>query len=200
MIHYIDIMENMATAVTRASKMVASDFQMNFNNCATDHTNKTSTTALPDFVTATDRKSEIMIRDAMALSNPGIAFVGEELGGDYNHDSFILVDGLDGTSNFVGLRDYFGICAAYIEGGEVRAAVIADPCRKMLVKSAYGSGVFAQNSNGDKKIGVSSATPDELLHTMQLECEMPISGIDKKISISTHGLRQSIRVCNAIIA
>lgn len=185
MSRYFSVMEKMAEAVSAASEFVYGEFQKNLNTGGALYTNKRSD-IFPDFVTETDRKSEEMIRNYLAKSQISVPFVGEETGGNCDHDRFFLVDPLDGTSNFVALRPHLSICAAYIEGGDVKAAVIADPNRQTLLKACELSGVSYQSATEQRRVVASEISLDDMVH-MQIECEMPIKAYGDKISTRTRG-------------
>ena len=113
------IMKSMIDSVKQACGIIKADFEKSCLGLAVERAHKVSKNGLPDFVTATDQKAEEAIKEALLSSQPHIPFVGEECGGDLTQDRFFLVDPLDGTSNFSALRDYFSVCAAYVENGEV---------------------------------------------------------------------------------
>lgn len=52
-------------------------------------------------VTEMDMLVETTLRDELQKLDRGIAFCGEETGSDYNHETFWLVDPIDGTESFV---------------------------------------------------------------------------------------------------
>ena len=56
--------------------------------------------AAGDWVSDVDTASEVAVRDALAAGAPGIAFFGEESGGQRAPLGW-LVDPLDGTANFL---------------------------------------------------------------------------------------------------
>ena len=179
------IMHKMAAIVHEATRLVRKDF----NNYAATAQNsvicKADRSGLPDYVTDTDREAEKIIRKGLGNAYPSIAFVGEECGGFYDQERFFLVDPLDGTSNFVALRDYFAVCAAYVENGEVVAAVIADPMKGTLVKAAKGKGAYLQTSYGlSKKLDLTALPPVEGLKQTQLECEMPLISTEEILALS----------------
>lgn len=177
------IMHKMAGVVQEAAKLVRKDFREYAADARCEISNKSERANLPDFVTKTDHASEAIIRAGLEKAFPDIPFVGEECGGSYDQEKYFLVDPLDGTSNFVAVRDYFAICAAYIEDEEVKAAVIADPMRDKLVKAAKGEGAFLQTSYGTcKKLDIS--TCEDNLKQMQLECEIPFNSADDMMQIS----------------
>lgn len=184
MTDYKDIMNAMAQAVSQAVTIVQDDFQRNLQNRSVDSMDKDNRSGLPDYVTETDKNAEAAIRASLANSCAHIPFVGEESGGDLGQPEFFLVDPLDGTSNFIALRDYFAVCAAYVKDGEVKAAVIADPCRNTLVKAYVGGGSFLQTGLSEKRLDISAATN---ISRMQLECEMPIKGLTDVVQTTSRG-------------
>lgn len=188
---YIDIANNMAMALAIAGKRIKSDFEMAKESGIISTFHKESKRNLPDFVTNTDKESERIIRETLNEIYPNIPFVGEECGGNFNQKDFFLVDPLDGTSNFVALRDYFSICAAYIKDNEVVAAVITDPLRDITVTAAKGYGAFINN----KKIDLSSGDSSDLSQT-QLECELSFTSIEsyrliENVMPKVSGMRKS---------
>lgn len=171
--HYDQISIDMVDAVREACKVIKSDFE---NAClagAVVRNEKAQKNGLPDFVTDTDQKAENTIRSSLSKSQPNINFVGEECGGDLSQQSFFLVDPLDGTSNFASLRDYFSVCAAYVEKAEVKVAVIANPMTEDVVYAVKGQGTHL---NG-VKVDLDDFDADTITYT-QLECEMPFAGAE----------------------
>jgi myo-inositol-1(or 4)-monophosphatase len=125
---------------------------------------------LPDFVTRLDIEAENRIRDMLAAAFPDIPFVGEEAGGDMTPRRFFLVDPLDGTKNMMALRDNFAVCIAYVEDGEVKAAVIGDPVRGDIISAVKGGGAWLEDAQGKAKTLKASGTPD--LKQVQLDAEL----------------------------
>ncbi|HEX2215268.1 MAG TPA: 3'(2'),5'-bisphosphate nucleotidase CysQ [Xanthobacteraceae bacterium] len=93
-------------------------------------------------VTSADEASQAVMLDGLARILPGVAVVSEEsvacapaVGG---RTTFVLVDPLDGTREFVAGRDEFTVNVALIEAGEATAGVIAAPALGMLWRGARG--------------------------------------------------------------
>ncbi len=173
---YINIMNAMAICVAQASKKISADFyQVSLGQQVSD---KKMKAGLPDFVTDTDIEAQKMIGDMLARHFPEIPFVGEE-GERKVHlpEAYFLVDPIDGTSNFVALRDYFACCAAYVEEGNVKAAVIADPIRGFLVKAYEGGGVLKTTLDSPLAGDVlpKLANDGDELRQYQLECELAMN-------------------------
>ena len=188
---YEVIKSTMIEAVEKANEIIRGDFNDALNNQTVSTSDKDTKNGLPDFVTETDKKAEDAINASLSRELPNIPFVGEECGGDLSQDRFFLVDPLDGTSNFASLRDYFCICAAYVENGEVVAAVIGNPMTGEIVSASKGNGAFL---NG-QKIDLDANDCDDIQKT-QLECEVPFANADDftlaaKIIPSMSGMRKS---------
>jgi myo-inositol-1(or 4)-monophosphatase len=144
----ISPLKEMIFAVRAASEKVAGDFWRLAQGGGGVEA-KGDRNGMPDYVTQTDRAAEGIIQRVLAQVFPSIPFVGEESGGSHeDHRRFFLVDPLDGTSNFVALREYFSVCAAYVEDGEVHAAVVADPMRGHVYSAEKGRGAFLSGLDG----------------------------------------------------
>jgi myo-inositol-1(or 4)-monophosphatase len=95
-----------------------------------------------DLVSAADRASEAAIVALLAAQRPGDAITGEEGASARPAGARRrwLVDGLDGTVNF--LRDIPQWCVAVVleEGGEPLATAVLDPSRDELFSAARGEG------------------------------------------------------------
>ena len=93
-------------------------------------------------VTAADEAADAVIAQGLARLMPGVAVVSEE-GGDRPAAlgaTFVLVDPLDGTKEFVkGLGEYT-VNVAIIAGGEPIAGFIAAPALGLLWRGVVGRG------------------------------------------------------------
>ncbi len=173
---YIDIMNAMALSVAQASKKISIDFYK--ASLSQQVSDKQMKAGLPDFVTSTDIEAQKMIADMLVQRFPEVPFVGEEGDKkDYLPEAYFLVDPIDGTSNFVALRDYFACCAAYVEKGNVKASVIADPIRGFLIKAYEGGGVIKTTLDSPLTGDVLSRLPNggDKLSQYQLECELAMN-------------------------
>ena len=102
-----------------------------------------------DFVTQADKAAEAALEIALKDFYPGAGFIGEEsvaadpsrikaLGGE---GAFWIVDPLDGTRNFVQLREEFGTIVALVVDGIIQAGwIYAIPDKKFAIASK-GDGV-----------------------------------------------------------
>lgn len=93
-------------------------------------------------VTAADEASEHVILEGLARLLPGMPVVSEEMAGKEAPPalggSFILVDPLDGTKEFIAGRDEFTVNVAIVSGGAPIAGVISAPKRGDLWRGAVG--------------------------------------------------------------
>jgi fructose-1,6-bisphosphatase/inositol monophosphatase family enzyme len=109
-----------------------------------------------DLVTDADEKAEWRMRDACAKAFPDALFVGEEsVARDYSlmdkikdADLCIIVDPVDGTSNFAWGLPLFGVIAAVVSKGHAIAGLIYDPVGKDWRKGLKGEGAWAENAAG----------------------------------------------------
>jgi fructose-1,6-bisphosphatase/inositol monophosphatase family enzyme len=109
-----------------------------------------------DLVTDADEKAEWMIRDACAKAFPNALFVGEEtVARDYgllskikDADLCIIVDPVDGTSNFAWGLPLFGVMAGIVSRGQPLAGLIYDPVGRDWRKGLKGEGAWAENAAG----------------------------------------------------
>lgn len=109
-----------------------------------------------DLVTDADEQAEWLIRDACATAFPEALFVGEEsvardpslLARIAGAGRVIIVDPIDGTSNFAWGLPLFGVMAAVVENGETVAGLIYDPVGRDWRKALRGVGAWAENEAG----------------------------------------------------
>ena len=95
-------------------------------------------------VTAADHAAEAVILDALARLLPGMCVVSEEAAGrappQRIPDSFVLVDPLDGTREFIAGRDEFTINLAIVADGRPRLGIVAAPAHGLLWRGLEGRG------------------------------------------------------------
>ena len=95
-------------------------------------------------VTAADEASEALIVEGLARLLPGVSVIAEE--GATRHlpdsigQSFIIVDPLDGTREFLAGRDEFTVNVAIVTHGVPIAGLIAAPARGLLWRGIVGKG------------------------------------------------------------
>ena len=113
-------------------------------------------TGVLDLVTDADEKAEWQMRDACAKAFPTARFIGEEsverdrslLDGIGDADLAIIVDPVDGTSNFAWGLPLFGVMASVIRNGVTVAGLIYDPVGRDWRKALKGEGAWAENASG----------------------------------------------------
>lgn len=109
-----------------------------------------------DLVTEADEAAERAITDGLRRAFPGCAVVGEEaaerdpslLRALASADLAIVVDPIDGTSNFAWGMPLFGCMAAAIRRGEVVASVIHDPIVGASAMALRGEGAWSEEADG----------------------------------------------------
>ncbi|MFN3657191.1 MAG: 3'(2'),5'-bisphosphate nucleotidase CysQ [Pseudolabrys sp.] len=95
-------------------------------------------------VTAADEASEASILEGLARLLPGVPVVAEELSGRAAAPalggSFLMVDPLDGTKEFIAGSDEFTVNVAVLSLGVPLAGVIAAPRRGLVWRGVVGYG------------------------------------------------------------
>jgi fructose-1,6-bisphosphatase/inositol monophosphatase family enzyme len=122
-----------------------------------------------DLVTDADEQGEWRIRDLCAKAFPQALFVGEEsvardaalLERIKDANLAIIVDPIDGTSNFAWGMPLFGVMAAVVSRGETVAGLILDPVGRDWHKALRGQGAWAESVNGRTR-DLRVAKPDKL--------------------------------------
>ncbi|MEI7599247.1 MAG: inositol monophosphatase family protein [Aestuariivirga sp.] len=122
-----------------------------------------------DLVTDADEQAEWRIRDQCAKAFPNTLFVGEEsvardkglLDKIGSADLCIIVDPVDGTSNFAWGLPLFGVMAAVVAKGETVAGLIYDPVGRDWHKGLKGTGAWGESANGRTR-DLAVAKPDAL--------------------------------------
>jgi myo-inositol-1(or 4)-monophosphatase len=92
-----------------------------------------------DLVTAADRAAEAAVVELLRAERPGDGVVGEE-GARAGGARTWVVDGLDGTFNFVSGIPQWCTALALAQGDDVLAAAVCDPLRDELFVAARGHG------------------------------------------------------------
>jgi len=116
------------------------------------------TLAKPDAtpVTEADHRSEELITQGFSAATPSIPVVAEEaISAGYAPplaDSYWLVDPLDGTRDFVALRDSFTVNIGLVRGGRPVLGVVAVPASAEVFGGIVGLGAWKQDSFGRRRI------------------------------------------------
>jgi fructose-1,6-bisphosphatase/inositol monophosphatase family enzyme len=109
-----------------------------------------------DPVTAADRAAETHIRAELAEHFPDDGIYGEEQGRTLGQTPRVwVVDPLDGTANFAGGMNLFGVVITLMEEGRPVMNVTHDPVRGEMFEAALGAGA---RLNGEP-IRVSDSAP-----------------------------------------
>ena len=127
------------------------------------HKKSISKKASVDLVTEYDLKIEAFLQEEFAKKYPDFTFVGEESFKGAMPDKAIIVDPIDGTTNFVHHIAYTSISVALWENGKPQEGVVYNPILDELFWAKRGKGAYL---NGEK-ICVSATTKliDALLAT-----------------------------------
>jgi myo-inositol-1(or 4)-monophosphatase len=92
-----------------------------------------------DYLSAVDAEVEQLIRGRLARQFPADSFFGEEGGGSFAGNVWV-VDPIDGTANFVRGIPQFCISIAFVHDGRPSVGVIYDPMMDELFAAERGSG------------------------------------------------------------
>lgn len=97
-----------------------------------------------NFVTATDRRAEEILREELEHARPGYGFLGEEGGLREGNDKTHrwIVDPIDGTLNFLHGIPHFAISIALEREGTIVAGVVYNPANDELFTAERGKGAF----------------------------------------------------------
>jgi myo-inositol-1(or 4)-monophosphatase len=94
-----------------------------------------------DYLSATDAEVEALIRTRLHESFPRDSFYGEEGGGTFGENVWI-VDPIDGTANFMRGIPSFCISIAFVREGQIEIGVIYDPIHDELFAAGRGRGAM----------------------------------------------------------
>lgn len=93
-------------------------------------------------VTETDRRVEVMLREALARLAPGIPVVGEEGGGDAGCEEFVwAVDPIDGTRAFIAGIPTWTVSVGLLRGGRPVLGCVVLPASREGKVFLGGEGV-----------------------------------------------------------
>jgi myo-inositol-1(or 4)-monophosphatase len=106
-----------------------------------------------DYLTETDGAVEKLVRAGLSKIFPKDAFFGEESGGVFGTDVWI-VDPIDGTANFARGIPHWCISIGFVRNKRPEVGVIYDPIHDELYAARRGHGAF----RNDKPIRVSTTT------------------------------------------
>src|ERR687890_1078425 len=92
-----------------------------------------------DFLTATDAEVEELIRTRLSTLFPDDSFFGEEGGGSFERDVWV-VDPIDGTANFARGIPHFAISIAFVRDGRTEIGVVYDVMQNEVYTALRGRG------------------------------------------------------------
>jgi myo-inositol-1(or 4)-monophosphatase len=100
-----------------------------------------------NFVSATDRRAEEILREELEHARPGYGFLGEEGGARAGSDTSHrwIVDPLDGTLNFLHGIPHFAISIGLEREGTLVAGVVYNPISDELFTAERGKGAFVND-------------------------------------------------------
>ncbi|QFT83043.1 3'(2'),5'-bisphosphate nucleotidase CysQ [Roseovarius sp. THAF27] len=123
-------------------------------------------------VTAADEAADKIISDGLRAAFPDVTLITEEQADTHGAraDTFLIVDPLDGTKEFIHRRGDFTVNIAYVENGVPTRGVVYAPAKgRMFFTRADGTSVeetgpFARHRSGAlTDIGVSNPDNDALM-------------------------------------
>ena len=127
-------------AVRRAGKTLIKDFG-EIENLQIQSKN------LGDFVTNSDLKSEQVLLETLQYYYPKYSFLSEEKGNVKGSDEeIIVIDPIDGTTNFIHGIPIFGIVVAKLYKNEITDGVIFNPVTNDFYWASKGKGAWCNNS------------------------------------------------------
>ena len=102
---------------------------------------------LGDFVTKADLISEKLLLETLQYYYPKYSYLSEEKGViEGNHEEMIIVDPIDGTTNFIHGIPIFGIVVAKLYNNEITDGVIFNPVTNDFYWASKGKGAWCNNS------------------------------------------------------
>ena len=125
-------------AVRKAGKMILRDFG-EIENLQIQSKN------LGDFVTNADLKSEKILLETLKYYYPECTYITEESGKIEGNDETIVIDPIDGTTNFIHGIPIIGIVVSKIVKDEVVDGVIYNPISNEFYWASKGKGAWCNN-------------------------------------------------------
>lgn len=129
-------------------------------------------------VTAADLAAEALLRAELAHLLPGVPVIAEEAveqgRGEAPADTFLLVDPLDGTREFIGSSGEFTVNIALVEAGVPTLGVIYAPA----VQKLYAGGTFASGEARAFRAARAAGTPVDAATWEPIRCRpIPDAGL-----------------------
>jgi len=110
--------------------------------------------SLGDFVTNADLKVEKSLLETLKYYYPNYSYITEESGKIKGDENIIVIDPIDGTSNFIHGIPYVCIIVARIINNEITDGVLYNPILNEFFWSSKGMGSWCN----DKRLRVSNRT------------------------------------------
>ncbi|WP_407920717.1 3'(2'),5'-bisphosphate nucleotidase CysQ [Frigidibacter oleivorans] len=118
-------------------------------------------------VTAADEAADALIAEGLRAAFPDVALVTEEQAASHGQSvsTFLIVDPLDGTKEFVQRRGDFTVNIAYVENGVPLRGVVYAPAKGRLFytladgRAVEEHGAFAKDAPGEQA-PIAVSTPD----------------------------------------
>ena len=105
-------------------------------------------------VTEADEAADAVIYDGLQKAFPGFPIVTEEQSSTHDLDvkSFLIVDPLDGTKEFIKRRGDFTVNIALVEDGEPVLGVVYAPARQRMFFTLADGGVVEESGPFDEQV------------------------------------------------
>lgn len=132
------------TVMTAAVRKAARTLQRDYGELANL---QVSQKAPGDYVTASDKRVDKILREELAKVRPGYSFLTEETGvvKGTDPDHRFIIDPIDGTMNFMHAVPFFAITIALERKGELVAALTYNPISDEMYSAEKGGGAFLNN-------------------------------------------------------
>jgi myo-inositol-1(or 4)-monophosphatase len=98
-----------------------------------------------DFVTDADLKTEQILLDTLQYYYPESTYISEEKGKIDGNDEIIVIDPIDGTTNFIHGIPLIGIVVSKIVNNEITDGVIFNPITNEFFWASKGRGAWCNN-------------------------------------------------------
>ncbi len=145
-----------------------------------------------DYLTETDSEVEKLIAKRLAEAFPGDGFFGEEGGGAYGTNTWI-VDPIDGTADFARGVAHFCVSIGFMSQGLAQVGVVYDPMAGELFAAQRGGGATL---NG-KPIRVSGIDdPAKSVVELGWSSRLPFEPYHE-LSARIHGLGAGVKRCGS---
>ena len=108
--------------------------------------------SIGDFVTNADIKVEKSILETLRYYYPNYTYITEESGKHEGDDNIIIIDPIDGTSNFIHGIPHVGIIIAKMTNKEITDGIIYNPILNEFFWSSKGQGSWCN----DRRLRVSN--------------------------------------------